>query len=287
MNKKDTKEITLLIIIGLLLIINIILIVLLYKTKNKFSGNRQRVYEYILSNEEDYKFSALVNLIEHNKTEESIEETEAEVETSENKTSENKTDIENYKNVSHDDVNCRFAIEPGQYIAGRDFPSGKMTIYFKSKDTGFFCKEIGGEQHIFGNFRKINDMYSYTVEIPFDSMVKLKSKAYVASIDNEKYSDDPKMKECKFENLTESELLWLARTGKKPSIKMEDIKILKAIDNNSMIVGVENMFIVEFTVNDKKVNLNKPFTAKGVINGSEQVGKKLLAIVNVGDNWVQ
>lgn len=181
-----------------------------------------------------------------------------------------------------DNVQCDFALESGLYVAGRDIPTGQYRIGFETVNHGMYCIEIhNGNQIQPGSMSKEDNMYWFNCEFTDDLLFKVDKKAYFKEVVPGNKDSDYDMSDEYFEDMGESELLWLAAADKKPEISISDAKVIKNTGNNTYVMQYSGGMVYVMFNNTNNLNMSEPITFNGRIDGSVRVGQKNLACIKV------
>lgn len=267
-------------------------IVLRYAKEHKEEGNEAiyRQLANIIVNRNSYNPDGDININVDDNTEKVVNNT---VETEE---TDGRYNIEQINNGNYivdgaeadtDGVDCTYALNPGLYIASRDFPSGSYRIGFKTTNHKMYCKRLGGDQIHLGNMVEKDGIYWYTVEFTDDALVKIETKAYLKlyGVGNSLTAD---MSDEVYTDIKQTDLAWLAITNKHPKVQFENAKFVKKLANNTFVVKNSNgMFCIELE-NPEGYDKNKEIKFTGDVESAVVVGQVQMAKIKVPSKmWSQ
>lgn len=274
---------------------------------DEISGNRAIVLNFVNNNKEDSSTREIYHrlaseIIEFNGKEETITVENAgiandtvtdnitdEYNSEESKTEEDDVTVENVEiawdvgtgNITEEYSSYDSVLAPGIYISGYDIPSGKFRIATETPNHNINCLVLETHQRIQpGNFDNSTEgLYSYTLEIPDNTIVQLGSNTYFEKLDSEFEIDtDNDMSDRYFYNLSATELYLLAYTGKKPTIEVEGTIIKKYSDGYAIMYDDS---VTKVETDDKDYAEGDKLLAEGFLEGTFESGTVKSGIIKV------
>lgn len=279
---------------------------------NEINGNRAIVLNFVNNNKEDSSTREIYHrlaseIIEFNGKEETITVENAgiandtvtdnitdEYNSEESKTEEDDVTVENVEiawdvgtgNITEEYSSYDSVLAPGIYISGYDIPSGKFRIATETPNHNINCLVLETHQRIQpGNFDNSTEgLYSYTLEIPDNTIVQLGSNTYFEKLDSEFEIDtNNDMSDRYFYNLSATELYLLAYTGKKPTIEVEGTIIKKYSDGYAIMYDDS---VTKVETDDKDYAEGDKLLAEGVLEGTFESGTVKSGIIKVTEEGI-
>lgn len=274
---------------------------------NEINGNRAIVLNFVNNNKEDSSTREIYHrlaseIIEFNGKEETITVENAgiandtvtdnitdEYNSEESKTEEDDVTVENVEiawdvvtgNITEEYSSYDSVLAPGIYISGYDIPSGKFRIATETPNHNINCIVLETHQRIQpGNFDNSTEgLYSYTLEIPDNTIVQLGSNTYFEKLDSEFEIDtDNDMSDRYFYNLSATELYLLAYIGKKPTVEVEGTIIKKYSDGYAIMYDDS---VTKVEIANKEYAEGDKLLAEGVLEGTFESGTVKSGIIKV------
>lgn len=274
---------------------------------DEISGNRAIVLNFVNNNKEDSSTREIYHrlaseIIEFNGKEETITVENAgiandtvtdnitdEYNSEESKTEEDDVTVENVEiawdvgtgNITEEYSSYDSVLAPGIYISGYDIPSGKFRIATETPNHNINCLVLETHQRIQpGNFDNSTEgLYSYTLEIPDNTIVQLGSNTYFEKLDSEFEIDtDNDMSDRYFYNPSATELYLLAYIGKKPTVEVEGTIIKKYSDGYAIMYDDS---VTKVETDDKDYAEGDKLLAEGFLEGTFESGTVKSGIIKV------